>query len=232
MKARVLIYLFLSAILFAGCSHRVLPPFGSGSQWSLNGNTVSNNDIAVNFGGGQASPLFNASDGSYDLHFITTQDQFNSLEPRCAGYLADVISQIPLRIDSICVILADEFMILSPGVLNNWMPDYVRRADGVLLNVEANPVESPVQPHDQLWRNLIINKSKRQIIVVDRIVKSGKHFAIVYVLQSQSKRSPLTRGVHYDVTSPLNVQSIGTHLEYLLGISANALESSPATAGR
>lgn len=90
------------------------------------------------------------------------------------------------------------------------------------LTVQAHPVESLVQPHDQLWRNLVVNKAKRQITVVDRLVKNGRHYAIVYVLQSESKSSPYAINYQFDITDPRNMQSIGTQLEALMKTSVNA----------
>ena len=219
---RFLPILLLTACL-ASCTRYTLPSFGTFGQWRLLENGVTNGDMTVNFAGDGI--LANASDGNYDLHFITSQAEFDAYEPRCAKYLTDVIRHIPLNVDSIAVILADEFLILSPAVNNAWEPDYIRRADGAVLTVQANPVESLVQPHDELWRNLIFNKRQHQITVVDRLVKNGKHYAIVYVLQSECKSSPFTRNIQYDINNPRNIQSVGTQLEALMDISVNALES-------
>ena len=108
------------------------------------------------------------------------------------------------------------------------MPDYVRRADGSILTVQALPIASIVQPHDELWRNLIISKSKHQIIVVDRLIKNGRHYVIVYVMQSECKSSPYSRNIQYDITNPCNIQSVGTYLESLMEISIKALQSEPS----
>ena len=218
-----LFYTCLFICCLASCAKYQMPPFGTTGQWQLQGNTVSNNYMLVNFG--EDEILANAGNGSYDLNFITSQAGFNAYEPKYAHYLTDVIRHIPLKIDSINVILADEFMILTPNVFSTWEPDYVRRADGAVLTVQANPVESLVQPHDELWRNLIINKQKQKIIVVDRLIKRGKHYAIVYVLQSDCKFSPFSRNTQYDITNPRNMQTIGTQLEALMKTSVNALES-------
>ena len=215
------IYCWVLLLCLASCAKYQMPPFGTGAGWTLQGNTVANRDLQVDFGGDGI--LANASDGGYDLHFITSLAGFNAYDPKCVSYLTDVIKHIPLKIDSINVIFADQFLILSPSVINAWEPDYVRRADGAILTVQAHPVESLVQPHDQLWRNLVIDKAKRQIIVVDRLVKNGRHYAIVYVLQSESKSSPYAINYQFDITSPRNMQSIGTQLEALMQISVNAL---------
>lgn len=220
MMRKYLQYLIV-ALCLTSCAKYQMPPFGVGAGWTQKDNVVANRDLQVNFGGDDI--LANASDGSYDLHFITNQAGFNAYEPKYASYLTDVIKRIPLKIDSIDVIFADQFLILSPSVINAWEPDYVRRADGAIMTVQGYPLESLVQPHDQLWRNLVIDKAKRQIIVVDRLVKNGRHYAIVYVLQSESKSSPYSIGYQYDITDPRNMQSIGTALEALMKTSANAL---------
>ena len=178
--------------------------------------------MIVDFGDGI---LANASNGDYDLNFITSQAEFNAYEPRLAKYLTDVVKNIPLNVKSIEAILADEYLILSIEPNNTWGPDYVRRTDGAILTVQANPVPSLVQPQGELWRNLIINKSKHQIIVVDRLIKNDRHYAIVYILQSESKSSPYSRNTQYDITSPRNIQTVGTWLEGLMKTSIKALES-------
>lgn len=200
-----------------------MPSFSNSGGWWQRDNSVGNNDLKVDFGGDGL--LANASNGDYDLNFITSQAEFEAYEPKLAKYLADVVRSIPLNIKSIDAILADEYLILSIEPINTWVPDYVRRADGAILTVQANPVANLVQPKGELWRNLIINKSKRQIIVVDRLVKNDKHYAIVYILQSESKSSPYSINVQYDITNPRNIQTVGTWLEALMKTSVNALEN-------
>ena len=223
MTMKAYFKILLLAMCLVGCTRQGLPPFGNSHDWVLQGNTVVGRDLRVDFGGNDI--LANAGNGQYDLNFVTSQAQFDAYEPRLARYLTDVVGRIPLRIDSIDVMLADQFMIVSPSVAKQWMPDYVRRADGATFVVEANPLESMVQPHDQLWRNLVIDKRRHQIVVVDRMVKNGRHYAIIYVLQSETGSSPLTRNSQYDITSLRNMQATGTQLEALWNISIAALQS-------
>ncbi len=216
-------YLLLAALGLASCGSYHVPPFGTSGNWNLVDNMVINSDMAVDFGGNGI--LANAGNGEYDLHFITSQDGFNAYDPKCAKYITDVLKQIPLKIDSVEVILADQYLILSTNATSAWEPDYVRRADGAILTVQANPVQSLRQPHDELWRNLIINKSKHQIIVVDRLIRNNRHYAIVYVLQSESKSSPLVRNIQFDITGERNIQSTGTMLESLMDKSIDAWQN-------
>ena len=218
---RIIFACCLTTLCLASCAKYQLPPFSTSGDWTLQGNTVVNGDMQVNFGVNEV--IANAGNGSYDLNFITNQAQFNAYDPKYANYFTDVIRQIPLHIDSIDVILADQFMIVTPNVFSTWEPDYVRRSDGAILTVQAIPVETLVQPHDELWRNLIFNNKKQQMIVVDRLIKQGKHYAIVYVLQTDNKSTPFSRNIQYDITSPRNVQTVGELLQSLFNISINAL---------
>lgn len=208
----------------ASCSTYRMPPFATSDAWRLDGNTVSNGDMAVDFGNGSAFPIVNAGDGD-ELHFITGQRQFNNYDAACARYLTEVLRSIPLTIDSVEVMFADEFMILSTNPLNQWKPDYVRYADGAVIVTQANEVKSDVQPHDELWRNLLADTKRHRIVAIDRLVKNGHHYAIVYILQSEHKSSPLTRCFSYDITDNHNIQAVGTHLAHLLDITINALHS-------
>ena len=206
----------------ASCARYRLPSFGTSSDWKLQGGTVSNKELNANFGGNGI--LANAGNGGYDLNFITSQAQFNAYDTKIARYITDAVKQIPLKINSINIVLADQFLILTTNPSNTWEPDYVRRADGSVLTVQANPLASLVQPHDELWRNLIIRQNKHQIIVVDRLIKNGTHYALVYILQSDSKSSPYSRVFQFDITNPRNLQSTGTLIDGLMQTSVNSLE--------
>ncbi|MBO4870440.1 MAG: hypothetical protein J5565_00460 [Muribaculaceae bacterium] len=221
---RQFVYSCVLLCCLTSCAGYQLPPFGTTDEWKLNGNVVDNGHMQVNFGGESTSPLANASNGEYDLNFITSKALFNAYDPSCAKLMTDVVKRIPLKIDSIDVMLADQFLILSTSVTSKWKPDYIRRGDGAFYVTQANPIETLVQPHDEIWRNLIFNKKEHQIIVVDRLVQRGKHYAIVYVMQSERKNTAIC--YQYDITDPQNVQAVGTQLESLLSISIKALEKS------
>ena len=225
MMRRFLLTLLVAGCL-AGCSGYRLPPFAQAGLWQRQGNAVLNaaGDVRIDF----AEPgalLANASNGDYELNFVVSQADFDRYDAAWAKYLTDVLRAIPLRIDSIDLILADQYAVLSTNAINAWRPDYVRRADGAWLVAQANPTASSVQPHDELWRILVFDSKKHQIVVVDRMVKRGHHYAIVYVMQSERKGIRHRTRFHYDILDRRNVQAVGTHLEYLLGISVNAMNS-------
>ena len=214
----------ITMLMLCGCSAGKLPPFASAQAWTLDGNKAvsSAHDLTINFGGKDVFPITNMSDGGYDLNFITGDAQFQAYDPRCKEHIASAIRQIPLNIDSLEFVLADQFIVFTPRVANSWMPDLVRQADGTELVVEANPRTSTVQPHDEIWRNFIFDGKRHRILVIDRLVKNGKHIGIVYLMQSEDKKVPFSSTIHYDVTAPRNVQPVGEHMRALFDITIDA----------
>ena len=220
--------IIIAALGIAGCSASKMPPFAS-SRWALNGNVASSAryGIAINFGGESIFPIANLSDGRYDLNFITTDAGFQTYDAYCRGYIASAIDKIPIAIDSLELVLADQYVVFTPNLLGRWLPDYVRRADGAEMVVEANPLTSALQPHDEIWRNVIFDDKLHRILVVDRLVKNGRHLGIVYIVQSEDRKVPFAGSFHYDITSRRNVQPVGEHLRALLDITIAAAESRP-----
>ena len=155
----------------------------------------------------------NASDKGEELHFIDNQTLFDQYDPACADYIKDVLKSIPLKFEAIDVVFGDEFIILTPSVNNEWRPDYYRRADGMEYVEQAWPVESLVQPHDQFWRNFILDKKLHRLITVDRFVKQGRHFALVQIFQTENKKAPWSNCNH-DWTDSRNVQYVGNSLDH------------------
>lgn len=210
------------------CSSYQLPPFAGPDKWYLRNGAALNlvDSTKIDFSAKGNALLCNASNGEYDLNFILNRENFDNYSPDYTQYLKDIIKTIPLKIDSIELILADQYLVLSISEANNLIPDYIRRADGAIVTVQACPVVDKVQPDDELWRNLLFDNKKCQLLVVDRIIKKGHHYAIVYVLQGEKKGIPNMTPFHFDILDKRNMQSVGTHLEYLMNISVDAITSS------
>lgn len=227
MKIVKFIAISSMTLLLASCAKHVMPPFASTPHWVLDGNVASStvHDMAIDFGGGNTFPITNASDGEYELNFIATTKQFTNYDIVCQNYITSAISQIPLQIDSIEFVLADRYITFTPNVTKGWMPDLVRQADGTELVAEANPRSSTIQPHDEIWRNYVFDTHLHRIIVVDRLVKNGKHIGIAYIMQSENKHVPFASTYHYDVTQRRNTQPVGEAMRALLDITIAASES-------
>lgn len=223
-----ILYLLLLIGSLTGCSSYQLPPFAGDGKWFLRDYSAVNvvDSMKIDFSGKNRTIIANASNGDYDLNFIVSKQEFDSYNPAWTKYLKDIVKSIPLKVNAVEFIMADQFLALSIDKISNLAPDYVRRADGAWFVAQANLIENTVQPADEIWRNLLFDKGKRQILVVDRIIRNGKNYAIVYVMQSEKKGIPFATPFHYDILDPHNMQSVGVHLEYLLTISIDAQTSS------
>ena len=208
-----------------GCNSYHMPPFSTSSEWSLQGNSAINHQVMWRLDCsqselGDAMPIVNASGKTImpdsvrgDVNFITTQELFDRYDSDCAQYIKDVLKSIPLKFDSIYAIIADEIIVLSPSVFSNWRPDYYYSSSNDATMVEqAWPLKSYVQPHDHYWRNLIVDKKKHQLLTVDRLVKRGRHFAVVRIYQSESKHVPWVNCQMFDWTDVRNMQHVGESL--------------------
>jgi len=169
-------------------------------------------------------PNFNAFDKSEGPRFVDSEASFAQYDPALAGYIKDVLKSIPLKIDAIDVIFGDNFIVLTPSVDNQWRPDCYRNPDGATYVEQAWPVSSLVQPHDQVWRNFILNEKGKRLITVDRFVKQGRHFAIVQIYQSENKKIPWSNSI-VDVTSKRNIQNVGMNLDHWFNRWVNAWEN-------
>lgn len=186
-----------------------MPPFSKAGEWRLQDNALINEKSKLKLDYSHNDTFTNAD--SESLNLITSEAAFGQYEPAKAKYMKDALKSIPLKTDSIEVILTDDIIVLTPSIQAQWRPDYIVQADGSIWVEQAWPVSSLVQPHDQLWRNLIINKKKKQIITVDRFVKQGRHFAVVQIYQSEHRKAPWANGT-MDYTDSRNIQHVGSML--------------------
>lgn len=227
MRIKYLIICAVAALALAGCSSGTVPPFASSSQWSLDGNVVSSvrRGMTINFGGTNPFPMTNLSNGEYALNFIVNDTQFQAYDSNCKKFIASAIDKLPLKVDSLELVLADQYVVFVPVASTKWMPDFVRQADGSELVVEAQPRRYAKQPEDEIWRNVITDNKHHRILVVDRIVKNGTPLGIMYIIQGDNKKLPFSNTFHYDVTSPRNIQPVGEHMRFLLDITQAAYQS-------
>jgi len=92
------------------------------------------------------------------------------------------------------------------------LPDYEVDTEGasMIWRTTFAPTHT-AQSSQYIWRNLVMNKKSCRILCIDRLLKDGKTFGYVYVLQGETKHVP--NGFHWDVTDQrlmLNVAPILT----------------------
>ena len=127
-----------------------------------------------------------------------------------AQYAQSVRKNMPFAVSEFKQIKPDVYSFKCDKYVRMF-PDYEVDDQGALMIWRTTIVPTHTeQPAQYLWRNLVINRRNGRVLCVDRLLKDGKTFGYVYVLQSESK---LVNGYHWDVTDPrhmLNVAPIIT----------------------
>ena len=212
------------AVALVGCGNYHLPPFAGSGNWRVVDNHAQSEHLGIDidFGNGSTFPIANARNGQYDLNFITDDASFDNYDMVCRNYVATMLRQLPMPIDSLDFILADRYVVARTGVLTQWVPHMICNADGARLVAQAHPRSTAVQPHDELWRNFVFDKKMHRIAIVDRFVKNGRHMAIIYILQGNNRKVPFAGMCDFDIFDRCNTQAVGSMMESLLDISEAA----------
>ncbi len=79
------------------------------------------------------------------------------------------------------------------------LPDYEVDAEGAVMIYRTTFMPThDLQSADYIWRNVVISKRNKRVLCIDRLLRDGKTFGFIYVLQSEDARFP--QGCHWDVT--------------------------------
>lgn len=79
------------------------------------------------------------------------------------------------------------------------LPDYEVDAEGAVMVYRTTFMPThDIQSADYIWRNVVISKRNKRVLCIDRLLRDGKTFGFVYVLQREDARFP--QGCHWDVT--------------------------------
>ena len=162
-------------------------------------------------------------------HFVTA-DNYNK-HYSAYGLITKVLKSIPQQIDTVYFAIADQFLVLRLKEENTaWIPNYeireVENGKRPIWNIEAIGMgqSNLVKPSGNIiWRNLIKYGKNKFVVCVDRMIIKGKFVGIVYIINSSRKGYP--RGMNWDVTKFVNIQSLGQVLEHDKKISEKILET-------
>lgn len=106
------------------------------------------------------------------------------------------------------------------------MPDYEVDAEGSVMGYRTTFVQShEKQPANMIWRNIVINKSAKRVLCVDRLLKDGKTFGYIYVLQSETKEYSDENTYHWDVSDHRLLLTVAAAIEYLSDLSVTTLNT-------
>ena len=104
------------------------------------------------------------------------------------------------------------------------LPDYEVDNEGTLMiwRTTFGSTHS-VQPQQYIWRNVVINKRNCRVLCIDRLLKDGKTFGYVYVLQGETKQVP--NGFHWDVTDQRHMLNVAPVIEGQSELSVELLKT-------
>lgn len=104
------------------------------------------------------------------------------------------------------------------------LPDYEVDNEGasMIWRTTFEPTHT-AQPPQYIWRNIVINKRDCRVLCIDRLLKDGKTFGFVYVLQGETKQIP--NGFHWDVTDQRHMLNVAPILEEQTELSVELLKT-------
>ena len=104
------------------------------------------------------------------------------------------------------------------------LPDYEVDDEGasMIWRTTFEPTHI-AQPSQYIWRNLVIDKKNCRVLCIDRLLKNGKTFGYVYVLQGETKQIP--NGYHWDVTDQRHMLNVAPILEEQTELSVELLKT-------
>ena len=104
------------------------------------------------------------------------------------------------------------------------LPDYEVDDEGasMIWRTTFTPTHT-TQPPQYIWRNIVIDKRNCRVLCIDRLLKDGKTFGYVYVLQGETKQIP--NGFHWDVTDQRHMLNVAPILEEQTELSVELLKT-------
>ena len=104
------------------------------------------------------------------------------------------------------------------------LPDYEVDDEGasMIWRTTFAPTHT-TQPSQFIWRNIVIDKKNCRVLCIDRLLKNGKTFGYVYVLQGETKNIP--NGFHWVVTDQRHMLNVAPILEEQAELSVELLKT-------
>ena len=104
------------------------------------------------------------------------------------------------------------------------LPDYEVDNEGasMIWRTTFEPTHTAQSPQ-YIWRNIVVDKKNCRVLCVDRLLKDGKTFGYVYVLQGETKQTP--NGFHWDVTDQRHMLNVAPILTEQTELSVELLKT-------
>jgi len=140
-----------------------------------------------------------------------------------AQYEQSVRKDIPFSVSEFKQIKPDVYAFKCDRYVD-LLPDYEVDNEGTSMIWRTTFEQSrTAQPQQYIWRNLVIDKRNCRVVCVDRLLKDGKTFGYVYVLQGETKNSP--NGFHWDVTDQRHMLNVAPIIEEQTELSVELLKN-------
>ncbi len=138
-------------------------------------------------------------------------------------YLNTICSHLEVKCDSI-LFYAPTKGLLAVGITEDkiWKP---RSQSGNVLTehpytlwVRDNDMEDWNRKPDEIYTNVILVKSEKQLLIIDRLNYDDRALAIIHIIQTETKKFrsiglPLWSGTWADVTDPSCLEPISNWIE-------------------
>lgn len=140
-----------------------------------------------------------------------------------AQYAKTVRKDIPFAVSEFKQVKPDVYTFKC-GKYVSMLPDYEVDDEGALMiwRTTFAPTHTE-QPPQYIWRNIVIDKRYHRVLCVDRLLKDGKTFGYVFVLQSGTNGMP--NGYHWDVTDPRHMLNVAPIVEEQSELSVELLKT-------
>lgn len=163
--------------------------------------------------------------GGYELNFISGEDFSKNYE--LYGLIKECIKQLPFKQKNVEFVYADKCIVLwLDQDYRSWAPNYTfgeGAPDYIVNKGEWN--KNAALTEKTCWRNLLISRSKRRILCVDRVLISSKPAAIVYIMQEERRSLPFPAFYHWHITQPELLPYLGRNLDSFENITRDILEA-------
>jgi len=138
-----------------------------------------------------------------------------------AEYTRAVQRNVPFKVSKFKPVKQDVYSFRCDRYVD-WLPDYEVNDEGTMMIWRTTFAQSrTTQPAQYIWRNIVIDRRGGRILCIDRVLKDGLTQGYVYVLQSETRKSP--NGYHWDVTDPRHMMMVATILQDQTELSLDLL---------
>ena len=139
-----------------------------------------------------------------------------------AEYQQAIVKSLPFQVSKFKPMKQDVYSFRCDRCVD-WLPDYEVNDEGAMMIWRTTFAQThTTQPAQYIWRNILIDRQKSRILCIDRVLKDGLTQGYVYVLQSETRKSP--NGYHWDVTDPRHMMMTGAILQAQTELSVELLK--------